>query len=211
MIFLELKPLTAELLPAVVELDKLCFGGHWTLEGYRRELTSPTSSFLIVSLKSANLISPLNSQSENTEQNPTNQLLLGLGCFWSILEEAHITLLAIHPSYQRQGLGQLLFCALLQKARMQGLERSTLEVGASNQAALSLYKKLGFQEAGRRRHYYDTGEDALILWRSGLGTDEFAKILEVCDREISSRIVASGWHLLKIGINPQEEKNLLPT
>ena len=166
MTFLEIKPLTAEQLPAVMELDQLCFGGHWTLEGYRRELASPTSHFLVLCVPPAGDISP------------APQKLVGLGCFWSILEEAHITLLAIHPDYQRQGLGQLLFYALLLEAREGGLERATLEVRASNSAALSLYKKFGFQEAGRRRRYYqDTGEDALILWRSGLQSPEFAKTL----------------------------------
>ena len=100
--------------------------------------------------------------------------VIGLGCYWSILEEAHITILAVHPDYQRQGLGQLLLYALLRDAKRHQLEWATLEVKPSNQAALSLYQKLGFTEAGRRRRYYkDTGEDALILWRGGLQKQDY--------------------------------------
>ncbi|NES25320.1 MAG: ribosomal protein S18-alanine N-acetyltransferase, partial [Symploca sp. SIO3E6] len=115
--------------------------------------------------------------------------LLGLGCFWSILEEAHITILAVHPDWRRQGLGQLLLYALLKKATELKLEWATLEVKPSNQAALSLYQKFGFTEAGRRRCYYqDTGEDALILWRGGLQTPEFTQNLTNCYQQLQPRL-----------------------
>jgi ribosomal-protein-alanine N-acetyltransferase len=170
--FLEIKSLRAEQLPAVVELDRLCFGGHWTLEGYRRELESSSSHFLTLSLQ------PELQDQTASPSSPSSPLLVGMGCFWSILDEAHITLLAIHPNYQRQGLGRLLLSALLRLAREQGIARATLEVRPSNQAALSLYQKFGFQEAGRRRRYYqDNGEDALILWRSGLQSPQFERSL----------------------------------
>lgn len=216
MTFLELKPLTAEQLPAVVELDNLCFGGIWTLEGYQRELASPNSDLLI--LDSAPGISAADENGDwelgtshreqgnphyplSSEETPSSlisnpQSLLGLGCSWAILEEAHITLLAVHPDYRREGLGLLLLSALLRLAKMRGLERATLEVRASNHTALSLYQKFGFQEAGRRRRYYkDSGEDALILWRSGLQKPEFAKTLEDWDKSVCDRIVTKGWQL----------------
>ncbi|NER96816.1 MAG: ribosomal protein S18-alanine N-acetyltransferase, partial [Symploca sp. SIO1B1] len=120
--------------------------------------------------------------------------LLGLGCFWSILEEAHITILAVHPDWRGQGLGQLLLYALLKKAQELQLEWATLEVKPSNQAALSLYQKFGFVEAGRRRCYYqDTGEDALILWCSGLQTPEFTQRLTNCDQQLQTRL--AHWNL----------------
>ncbi|MBE9062068.1 ribosomal protein S18-alanine N-acetyltransferase [cf. Phormidesmis sp. LEGE 11477] len=94
--------------------------------------------------------------------------LLGVGCLWAILEEAHITTLAIDPSYQGERLGLWLLSHLLQKACDRSLTHATLEVRASNHPALSLYQKFGFEEAGRRKRYYADGEDARILWRSGL-------------------------------------------
>lgn len=148
-----LKPITAEDLPAVVELDRQCLGGLWTMDGYQRELDSPNSELWGIA---------------RSPQQP--QSLIALGCFWAILEEAHITLLAVSPEYRRQGLGTLLLSTLLQKAQARGLERATLEVRSSNQAAIALYQKFGFKIAGTRKKYYqDNQEDALILWLGHLG------------------------------------------
>lgn len=115
-------------------------------------------------------------QSEQAEPPIT---LLGTGCLWAILEEAHITTLAIEPAYQGQKLGQLLLSELLLHGRRRGLTRATLEVRLSNARALGLYQKFGFKEAGQRKRYYSDGENARILWRSGLQTEAFlAQITE---------------------------------
>jgi len=94
--------------------------------------------------------------------------LLGMGCLWAILEEAHITTLAVEPSWQGRKLGLLLLCHLLKSGCRRGLTRATLEVRASNQKALGLYQTFGFKEAGIRKRYYSDGENACILWCSGL-------------------------------------------
>jgi ribosomal-protein-alanine N-acetyltransferase len=205
--FLELKPLTAQQLSAAVELDQLCFGGLWTRSGYEQELESPNSQLLILEAAKDDRESGFSGESsEVLTQNsvrtdfeiaPTAQKsLLGLGCYWSILEEAHITILAVHPNYQRQGLGKLLLYALLRDAKRRQLEWATLEVKPSNQAALSLYQKFGFSEAGRRRRYYkDTGEDALILWRRGLQTLEFEETLTQTYRRVEHYLSLWGWQL----------------
>jgi [ribosomal protein S18]-alanine N-acetyltransferase len=186
--FLELKPLTQELLPAVLVLDQACFGGLWTFDGYQRELESPNSEILV-------LPKPVLKDAGGGIKDEIDTQLIGLGCFWAILEEAHITILAVHPNFQRQGLGQWILCALLQKACDRGLERATLEVRISNQVALTLYQKFGFREAGRRRRYYqDTGEDALILWRSGLQRQEFQHELQTWQEAVAARLQHAGWH-----------------
>lgn len=177
MTLLELQRVKHAQLGAVLELDHLCFGGLWTMEGYQQELDSPNSDLLGLSL-------------------PGGQSLVGMGCLWAILEEAHITILAVHPHYQCQGLGQALLYAMLTSAERRGLERATLEVRASNQVALSLYHKFGFKTAGRRRCYYkDTGEDGLILWRGGLQEPEFAQTLADWERLFRDRLSLAGWEL----------------
>lgn len=182
MFSLELRPLTVNLLPAVVDLDQQCFGGLWTLDGYRRELDSPNSEILVIQ--------------PGTESPDRESRALGLGCYWAILEEAHLTILAIAPDYQGRGLGQALLWALLASARKRGLERATLEVRASNQAALSLYQKYGFTEAGRRRRYYpDTQEDALILWRGKLQYPQFTQELECWQKSVCDRLQQKGMSL----------------
>lgn len=181
--FLELQPLTAELLPAAVELDRRCLGGLWTLAGYQRELESPNSDLL--GLRLVDSEEPLS--------------LIGLACNWAIADEAHITLLAVDPAYQRQGLGQALLLALLISAWRRGLEWATLEVRISNLQAIGLYRKFGFQDVGRRRAYYqDTGEDALILWRSGLQQAEFGKRLEEWRQQVNERLYQSAWTIAAI-------------
>ena len=199
MTFLELKPLTAKLLPAVVELDRLCFGKLWTLEGYQRELASPNSDLLVLSIPEDTSISEEFNSSILPSAHPLTRPpapLVGLGCLWAILEEAHITILAVHPNYRGQSLGQALLWALLASAYARGLERATLEVRASNLTALSLYQKFGFKTAGRRRGYYqDNDEDALILWRGDLQHPNFPQTLANWNRQVSDRLASFGWHL----------------
>ncbi|MEB3278268.1 MAG: ribosomal protein S18-alanine N-acetyltransferase [Lyngbya sp.] len=192
MVWLELQSLTSEQLPAAAELDQQCLGGLWTLAGYQRELESPNSDLL------AWVVCQEGEKTAGNGQNLRFDLpgvafrpdlpLVGVGCLWAILEEAHITLLLIHPDYQGRGLGQALLYALLKSAWHRQLERATLEVRVSNHSAKALYRKFGFQEAGRRRHYYpDTGEDALILWRSGLQHREFSRTLGSWYQQIAER------------------------
>ncbi|SRR5579883_1089850 len=176
---LQIKSLTAEDLSAILELDQACFGGLWTLDAYQRELDSPNSDLI-------GLFSPV---------FPLQ--LLGMGCFWSILDEAHITIMAVHPQYQRQGLGQALLYSLLKTAFTKGLERATLEVRASNLAAISLYQKFGFKTAGQRRRYYqDNGEDALILWLGDLQKPQFQQALAHLSPMVKNRLSLSSWQLV---------------
>ncbi|XZO04033.1 MAG: ribosomal protein S18-alanine N-acetyltransferase [Microcoleus sp.] len=219
--FLEIKPLTPEHLPDAVELDRLCFGGIWAIEGYRRELESPNSDLLglwtwdgagtgtpplqiragtgtpPLQIRAGTGTPPLqNRAGTGTPPLQVPPTLIGIGCLWAILEEAHIIMLAIHPQFQRQGLGQALLLALLKSAHDRQLERSTLEVRESNLAAVSLYKKFGFKEAGRRKRYYeDTGEDALVMWRSGLEKPEFQQYLAVEKVQMCDRLNQKKWHL----------------
>ena len=215
--FLQIKHLAAEHLNSAVELDRLCFGGLWTIEGYGRELGSPNTDLLGLwasetgsgqserfdsELESIEPNSILNSEPISVETSspatPNSKLtptLIGLGCLWAILEEAHITILAIHPRFQGQGLGQALLWALLTNAHSRQLERATLEVRDSNLAAVSLYNKFGFKEAGRRKRYYkDTGEDALIMWRSGIEKPTFKLYLAVEKVQVCDRLHQKNWH-----------------
>jgi [ribosomal protein S18]-alanine N-acetyltransferase len=217
---LKIAALTPSQLPAAVELDQLALGGLWTLDGYQRELDSPNSDLLVLKSlgeeglgardwglgqegltvqKPSRFRENWNSQllSSSTLHIPSPTFpLLGIACLWAILEEAHITILAVHPDYQRQGLGQVLLWALLQSAWKRGLEWATLEVRVSNQAAIALYQKFGFSEVGRRRRYYqDTGEDALILWHNGLQRPDFQQTLKIWQSQIGDRLRQSGWGL----------------
>jgi [ribosomal protein S18]-alanine N-acetyltransferase len=178
---LYLKLLTEEYLDHVVKLDQQCLGGLWSIDSYKREIESPNSCLLSLSISSE----------ENSQEE-----VIGLGVFWAILEEAHITILAIHPDFQGQGLGKLLLCFLLKDALKRGLERATLEVKESNEVARSLYEKFGFKLAGKRKKYYqDTGEDALILWLGNLAKPEFTTNLIQWETQIGDRLKDQHWQL----------------
>ena len=95
--------------------------------------------------------------------------VVGYAGAWLVINEVHVTNVAISLSRRREGIGRLLMESLLELARENGLESMTLEVRVSNTAARRLYKELGFVEAGLRKNYYsETKEDALILWREKL-------------------------------------------
>ncbi|PSB06712.1 ribosomal-protein-alanine N-acetyltransferase, partial [filamentous cyanobacterium CCP2] len=122
-----------------------------------------------------------------------------LGCIWSIADEAHITLLGVHPEYRHQGLGQFMLYALLQAAHKRELKWATLEVRVSNQAAIDLYKKFNFQEVGIRKRYYHNQEDALILWLNGLQSPEFRQTLKDWKQQIGDRLEQAGWKVRGVG------------
>jgi [ribosomal protein S18]-alanine N-acetyltransferase len=157
---LHLAPLRADQVDQALTLDRLCFDNLWSADAYGREIDSDRSDLLLLS---------------ETIPGPTpiGPTPIGLGCLWAILNEGHITLLGIHPDYRGQGLGGWLLVQLLRSALARSLDSVTLEVRASNDSALRLYNRFGFQQVGRRRAYYqvtdasgqDHREDALILCR----------------------------------------------
>ena len=140
---LECFPLEPTHLQACHDLDQRCLGGLWNQEQWQSELAQ--------------------------ERRPGIGLwrdgaLVAMASGWLVVDELHITVVAVDPLQRRQGLGRQVLQALLNKGQQQGAERATLEVATSNTAAVGLYRDLGFQDAGIRRGYYRNGDDALIQW-----------------------------------------------
>ena len=179
---IEIKPLTTALVDEVVTLDEICLGGLWQKEAYLREIGSDKSTLIALHL---------------SESKPDMQTkIIGMACLWSIVDEAHITLLAIHPDYRRQGLGQLLLFKLLEDAISRGLAWSTLEVNANNSAAVNLYQKYGFQIAGKRKNYYQpAGDDALVLWLKNIQQNEFKSCLTQWQGQLHDRLSINNYCL----------------
>lgn len=99
-----------------------------------------------------------------------NGALVGYGGMWVILDEAHVTNVAVHPEYRRLGIGRRIMNELMDRARSRGATRMTLEVRRSNTGAQRLYEELGFVAKGIRKGYYaDLKEDAIIMWKDDLG------------------------------------------
>lgn len=90
----------------------------------------------------------------------------GYAGMWLILDEAHVTNVAVHSDYRGLGIGRMLMEELMYLSMLAGAGSMTLEVRASNSVAINLYLALGFIQEGRRKGYYnDTDEDALIMWK----------------------------------------------
>jgi ribosomal-protein-alanine N-acetyltransferase len=94
--------------------------------------------------------------------------IVGYLIFRMMVDEMHFLNVAIHPDFQRHGLGQALVYFAMQTGKMCGMKAATLEVRPSNLPAQRLYRKFGFQKVGVRKNYYrNPAEDAWILTYSG--------------------------------------------
>ena len=128
---------------AVADLEKLCFSAPWSENAVRSELTNPLSLWL-VAVDGESVAGYVGSQ--------------------SVMGEADMMNLAVLPDYRRQGVGRKLVSELVSSLKDSGVYSLTLEVRASNDAAIKLYNDLGFAQVGRRPNYYSAPkEDALIL------------------------------------------------
>ena len=138
------RPMTRADLPAVLEMERVCFRSPWTENMLRGELKNKLAHYHVLELDGA---------------------LVGYAGMWILFDEAHITNVCTLPDYRRRGYGRFLMLESMRVAVGLHATKMTLEVRETNFGAQALYKGLGFEMAGRRKRYYDdTGEDALILW-----------------------------------------------
>ena len=106
---------------------------------------------------------------EDAEPAPHQDLVIGFVGVWLIADEAHIVTIAVRESHRRQGIGELLLIAAIELTLMNERELVSLECRVSNDAAIALYDKYGFQRLGIRPHYYsDNREDAIIMTAEGI-------------------------------------------
>lgn len=121
-----------------------------------------------------------------------DRALIGYAGFWLVLEEAHITTVAVHPNYRQRKIGEQLLLHLLTMAVVKGCRWATLEVRESNEAAQQLYKKFGFIISGIRKDYYpEYNENAVVMWSGNLRGENFKKMLAMLRKEMGERLRAS--------------------
>lgn len=127
----------------IAELEKLCFSMPWSDNSIRSELSNPLSLWIVAQ---------------------ENGVVAGYVGSQSVLGEADMMNIAVHPDYRRNGVGRRLVTELIAQLKEQGSHILVLEVRASNEPAISLYHQLGFHQIGCRPNYYSQPrEDALIL------------------------------------------------
>ncbi len=132
-------------LQAVLTIEKVSFPTPWTLNSFVTELRD-------------------NEYARYHCLEVEGQVVGYMG-LWYILDEGHITNVAIAPDWRGRHFGEYLMRTVMRKMVAEGMERMTLEVRVSNDPARHLYERLGFKPAGLRKGYYvDSREDALIMW-----------------------------------------------
>lgn len=128
---------------AVHEIEVACFKTPWSRESILREVTENACARYVVLREDGKVIA--------------------YAGVWFILDEGHITNIAVHPDKRRMGYGERVCREMIQLAADSGMNWMTLEVRRSNKAAQELYHKLGFIDVGYRKRYYENTEDALVM------------------------------------------------
>ena len=140
---MEYLEMSAEHVRQVAEIESLYFSAPWSENAITSELTNPLSAWF-VAVDAGKVIGYVGSQ--------------------TVLGESDMMNLAVLSSHRRQGVGRRLVEALIDHLKADCVRCLTLEVRASNEAAIVLYNGMGFVEVGRRPNYYSKPkEDALIL------------------------------------------------
>mgnify|MGYP001001622289 FL=1 len=131
----------------IVEIEQESFSPPWSREAFLLELTKNIlAKYIVVEVEDR---------------------VVGYGGIWLIIDEGHITNIAIDKEYRGLGLGNKLLEGLIQLCIDRDIKAITLEVRKSNEIAKGLYKKYGFKECGIRPGYYtNNNEDAIIMWKT---------------------------------------------
>ncbi len=144
----------------VIKIEESAYGDHhWSRESFLNEIQNELARYYSVT-------------------TPEGKLAGYAGC-WHILEEAHITTIAIAPEFRRKKYAQALLKKIIDDCYSEKIKYITLEVRKSNKPAINLYSKYGFSSFGTRKGYYqDNNEDALIMWTKNIFFDEFKQNYE---------------------------------
>ena len=135
-----------------VHLDQKSSNGLWSKSQWEKELTDPKRICLGV-------------------KELQTKKLLGLCSAWLVIDELHITFIAVHPMHQRKGIGRLLLSDLIKRSKSLQTNHIHLEVKKNNEPAIAFYKSMGFKTVGNRSNFYKDGSDALIFYKETLNKE----------------------------------------
>lgn len=168
-------------IPRVTEIERLAYPSPWPPSAYKKELQENRYAHYIVVRDTKLMTSPARTEhieaprrsfplsllpsKQATQLSPDAASTIGFAGLWLMVDDSHVTTIAVHPDYRGKGIGELMLSSLIGISYEIGARMVTLEVRVSNSVAQNLYRKYGFKEAGvRRRYYSDNHEDALIMW-----------------------------------------------
>ena len=130
---------------AVEEIERKSFADAWTLMDFYYEVCRSDSVALV---------------------GEVEKKIVAYACVWLSFDEADVANIAVDENFRGQGIGTKLFAEIIRRVKLRGANAITLEVRVSNVAAIKLYENFGLRGVGRRRGYYEDGEDALIMWNT---------------------------------------------
>jgi len=175
-----IRPMKLEDLEQVVEIDQMSFSLPWPAHSFRYELVeNDVSRLWVITANDAG--EELTASGSPVSAAPVGETskVIAMIIVWQIMDEAHIATIAVHPEYRRRGLGRQILLAALRECAAQGALSATLEVRERNTVAIEMYRKLGFEMVGRRRHYYqDTNEDAILMTLESQGLKSITGLAE---------------------------------
>ncbi len=148
--FVTITPMTLQDLDAVVAIEGSSFVQPWSRQSFSSELANSQLAAYLVARVAGRVV--------------------GYGGVWVILDEAHLTTLAVENTYRSKGIASRLLSELIDKSLEMGARRMSLEVRPSNQSARGLYHKFGFIVKGLRKHYY-FNEDGLVMFKENLAEE----------------------------------------
>ena len=181
-------------IPQALEIDREAFPTQWPHPSYasfKQELRNRLAFYVVIAEPRAVEMIKQNSADKTFWQKllhlfdhdrffgdellpSTNEYMVGIAGFWMMVDEAHITTLAIRNAYHRKGIGERLLIQIIEMTMQLNANVITLEARTSNKQAQALYEKYGFQKVGIRRAYYtDNGEDAVIMTTDSLTSSTF--------------------------------------
>lgn len=188
----------------VSAIDREAFPTEWPPPSFKRELGSSMISYLVAIDKSRNAIEEVKTSSARSrsiwgvlasrasrflgkkkiavaEPLKNSELVVGYASIWIMVDESHLTSIAVRESHRNQGIGELLLISVMKLSLQKKGRVVTLEVRVSNHGAQALYAKYGFNAVGTRRRYYtDNGEDAVIMTTDNITSPSFqAKMREL--------------------------------
>lgn len=141
-----IREMKIEDLDPIMDIESLSFTIPWSKESFVYELNSNSVAKYYVAV--------------------IENIVAGYAGLWRIMDEGHITNIAVHPEYRNKKIGERLVKKIFKVCDSVDINKLTLEVRASNTAALKLYEKMGFQREGiRKAYYHDNKEDAIIMWK----------------------------------------------
>lgn len=169
----------------IMTIEASAFSAPWPASAYRYELThNDLSTYLVLKQRDP---APAVTRRARFWQRavPPAPDILAYGGFWLMVDEAHISTIAVHSDWRGQSLGEWMLAGLIEAALLRRAAEITLEVRVSNTVAQNLYRKYMFTVVGERKRYYqDNGEDALIMTTPQVDDPEFVR----CFAELKARL-----------------------